>query len=299
VRRALLRGGNLSDKAKEIVNRNPVCIASKSLANSRLLARKSSVSQIILGKIGSPPKGIYISDDNHLPTKTPPVLIMAGGLGSRLGSLTKKTPKPLISVGGEPIIHRILHSLAGFGFQEVFISVNYLAEQIVASVADGSSFGLKVRYVFEDEPLGTAGAIGRIQDLENFDSLIVMNADLVVDLDYSKLLEYHSEKGFDLTVVARENVTQIPFGVLRVENGLVIGIDEKPSYADFISAGVYVLSRNIFGIIPDIAIDMPDLVNEAAASEYKIGAFPIHLHWIDIGNPQDLDRAEQHFGAKS
>jgi NDP-sugar pyrophosphorylase family protein len=221
---------------------------------------------------------------------------MAGGRGSRLGLLTQKTPKPLINVAGEPILHRILKSLSSFGFQDIYISVNYLADQIIDSVADGKVFGLNVAYVFEDSPMGTAGAIGKIKGIEDFENLLVMNADLVADIDFSKLLDYHGQNHLDLTVVARENVTQVPYGVLKILNGFVQGVEEKPTYTDLISAGVYVLSKKIFGLIPNQAIDMPDLINMAAALGSRVGAFPIHLQWIDIGNPEDLDRAQQYLG---
>jgi dTDP-glucose pyrophosphorylase len=296
IRRALLRGLSLDDLAAPVINRNPICTPHASVSLAQPLAKEKEVDLIVHGSLGSKPKGIFVADSNLKNLTLPPVLIMAGGKGMRLRPLTENTPKPLIEVGGLPVIHRILSSLSLSGFSEVYISVNYLAEQIQTSIGDGRQFGLGVKYLTERVPMGTAGSIALLQGDVDFDSLIVMNADLILDLDFSALVQEHSLSGNDLTIVVRELVTNIPYGVIELDEGNVIGVKEKPTYSDLVSAGVYCIGPRIKTIVKDSPLDMPDLIRTAVDSGMVVGAFPIHLEWIDIGTHRELTRAKREMG---
>jgi dTDP-glucose pyrophosphorylase len=255
--------------------------------------------KVIFGNIGAPPLGIFALDANLDDLKLPPVLIMAGGQGLRLRPITESKPKPLIEIAGKPILHRILYSLHESGFKEVFMSINYLGNQIKESVGDGSAFGLNVTYLLEESPMGTAGSIGLVSKIAPPGTLLVMNADLVVDLDFTELVEEHEKNKNEITIVVKENITNIPFGVIKIVENTVVGVEEKPSYTDLISAGVYCISGNITSKITTSPLDMPDLINGTIASGKRVGAFPIHRRWIDIGSHADLKLAQETMGGTS
>ena len=292
-RRALLSGASLDDSALPFVNKNPVCCSQELPQAARSLAAQNGVNKVIHGKLGSPPLGVFVMDAIMDDSKLPPVLIMAGGQGLRLRPITESKPKPLIEIAGQPILHRILYSLNDSGFKSVYLSINYLGNQIRESVGDGSQFGLKVTYVLEEEPMGTAGSIGLVSKISPPETLLVMNADLVVDFDFAELVEEHERGKNEITVVVKENITNVPFGVIRIADNKVVGLDEKPSYTDLISAGVYCISANITSTISPSPLDMPDLINSTIASGKTVGAFPIHRRWIDIGSHADLKLAQE------
>jgi dTDP-glucose pyrophosphorylase len=296
VRRALLGGFSLDSSAHQFVNREPLCSPHDSISHARMIAKANSVSLVLYGTVGSKPMGVFLTDTSFTHGNLPPILIMAGGKGLRLRPLTDHIPKPLIEIAGVPVLHRILYSLADQGFTKVYISVNYLAEKIKTSIGKGEKFGLSIDYLLENNPLGTAGSIALLAK-ENLQSdLIVMNADLIVDLNFFDLFFEHSDSTNDLTIVVREIVTNVPYGVVQLEDGNVVGITEKPSYTDLISAGVYCVSQKTRELICSTPMDMPDLISNAISENLKVGAFPIHREWIDIGSPGDLDRANLTLG---
>lgn len=299
VRRALLEGYSLVDSAHDVINRQPLCIPTPSMTLAKSLASDKGVDLIIYGVLGGEPNGIFVGDSDAINKELPPVLVMAGGKGTRLRPLTENKPKPLVEIAGVPVLHRILASLATNGFKTIYISLNYLGSQIEASIGDGKQFGLNVEYVSEESPLGTAGSISLITHLIGNQKLIVMNADLIVDLDFHNLVYEHEYSGNDLTIAVREIVTSIPFGVVKIKEGQVTSIEEKPSYSDLVSAGVYCIGKSARGLIGDLALDMPELINRTILAGLRVGAFPIHLDWIDIGTPSDLRRAERHLGESS
>lgn len=297
LRRALLKGAQLSSPLEPHINNSPITTLSHDPAQAARLARIKGVRQVVLGEIGKPPTGVFVLESSSTDTLLPPVMIMAGGKGVRLRPLTLETPKPLVEVGGVPILHRILESLSSGGASQVLISLNYMAEKIRRSVGDGEKFGLNISYLEEKEPLGTAGPLHFASKIENASTLIVLNADLLVDVDYSLLTRHHHEHENSLTIGVKQHITEIPYGVVRVEDQTVLGITEKPTVPSLVSAGVYCIDRSLF---PESdqpqPKDMPDLINEAISSGYRVGAFPIHRRWIDIGTPKDLERANEIFG---
>jgi dTDP-glucose pyrophosphorylase len=291
-RRALLSGASLDAPALPYLNYKPVCCAEELPLVARGLASGAGVNKVIFGTLGSQPLGVFSLDGIMDELELPPVLVMAGGQGLRLRPITESKPKPLIEIAGKPILHRILHSLHESGFKNVYLSINYLGDQIKESVGDGSLFGLNVNYVIEQTPMGTAGSIGLISKIAPPETLLVMNADLVVDFDFADLVDEHERNENAITVVVKENITNVPFGVIRIVDGLVLGVDEKPSYTDLISAGVYCISGEITSSISAAPLDMPDLINSSIASGKRVGAFPIHRRWIDIGSHADLRLAQ-------
>ena len=293
VRRALLSGASLEASASPYINRNPITLVSESSLAAIRLCEQHEVNHVILGEVGASPKGVYRYQPRAL--KMPSAFILAGGKGIRLLPLTLEKPKPLIEVGGRPILHRVLESLSEMGVHKVYLSVNYMSEKIEESISDGTRFGLSVEYVHEEEPMGTASPLALLKNLNDIEELLVMNADLLSNADFRSLVAYHRGQGNHLTVGVREHLTTIPFGVVKVDNGVVSGIEEKPSYLDMVSAGIYCISKPVFSLIPTSPSDMPDLINAAVAGGKIVGAFPIQQSWIDVGSHGDLQRAQDMF----
>ena len=225
-----------------------------------------------------------------------PVVIMAGGKGTRLRPMTSFTPKPLVYVAGRPMLHHILDGLASGGFHRVFISINYLGEQIEDSVGDGSSWGLSVSYLREQAPLGTAGALGLLSDVPE-SSIVVMNGDVVTSANLQELVVSHESVNADLSVGMRVHDIEHPFGVLDVDGSRVLGIREKPVWREFVSAGVYVISPRVLSLVHENErLDMPELVSKVIAEDWSVEGFPLHESWLDVGTPVDYDRAQQMVG---
>ncbi|MEK9725133.1 MAG: sugar phosphate nucleotidyltransferase [Rhodospirillaceae bacterium] len=266
VRRALLRGVSLDAPVKESIHRD------------MLVGRAGVVVEVLLRGAQSP--GIDRA------------LVMAGGFGKRLGERTRKTPKPLLPVGGRPILDHVLTNLEDCGVRVSHVSVHYHGDQIRDYIAQRRN-RMIVDIVEEDRPLGTAGALGQIADTGR-SPILVINGDVITNVDFAALHEFHVRHALDATVgVARYDI-DVPFGVVRYgPDGLLAGIDEKPRISNFIAAGVYYLSPEFAALVPgDRAMDMPELLNQGREIGLRIGLFPIHEYWTDVGRPADLEAAE-------
>ena len=218
------------------------------------------------------------------------VVIMAGGKGLRLRPLTEQTPKPLLRVGGKPVLQHIIENLRDEGFTEIVVAINYLGEQIEAHFGDGSSFGVRITYLREETPLGTAGALSLLKP-PFFSPLVVMNADLVVSARIGQLVDYHLTENASITVGAKMVETMVPFGVLGTKGHVIQVIEEKPTHKDLINAGVYVLDAEVLEQLnPGTPADMPELI-AANVDSGSVLAFPLHEDWLDLGRPDDLRKA--------
>lgn len=223
-----------------------------------------------------------------------PALVMAGGLGSRLGARTQTTPKPLIPVGGRPILDHVLEGLERAGVRCIYVSVFHLALQIEAFLSTRANRA-RIVTLREPERLGTAGALGLIDPSELSHPLLVINGDVITRVDLQALHDFHERNGYDATIAVARHELEIPFGVVRYgEDGLFERVDEKPRLSNFVAAGVYYLGAGFLPLVPKHrAIDMPELLNLGRSIDMKIGLFPIHEYWTDVGRPADLDAAER------
>jgi len=219
-------------------------------------------------------------------------LIMAGGYGRRLGERTQNTPKPLLPVAGRAILDRILDGLEAAGVRRVFLSVHYLSDQFRAFVAQRGGVP-PIELIAEETPLGTAGAIAMLPE-EVPGPILVMNGDVLTRVDLQALVALHNRSGSDATIAVARHEVEIPFGVVRHgEDGTFLGIDEKPRVAHFVSAGIYLMSQQFRALVPPRnRMDMPDLLNLGRSLGLRVGLFPIHEYWRDIGRPADLAAAE-------
>lgn len=229
--------------------------------------------------------------ENHeiynLPNK---VIIMAGGLGTRLRPLTDVTPKPMLKLARKPILQEIIESFKIKGFLTFLISVNYKAHIIKEYFGDGRNFDVRIHYIEEKERLGTCGSIKLAEDFLHED-FFVINGDILANIDYEKLLQVHKHEKNIITICTFPYQYSIPYGVVEYKNQKA-SICEKPTYTHQINCGVYVLNPKLLSLLNnDQALDMPDLIEQAIAKNFRIGTFIID-EWIDIGNLEDFYRAK-------
>jgi len=224
------------------------------------------------------------------------VVLMAGGLGSRLRPLTESTPKPLLPVGGRPLLEITVDNLARQGFLRFVLSVNYKAEMFREHFGSGEKFGVDIQYVHEAEQLGTAGAL-RLLPERPAAPLLVMNGDILTNFNARHLVQFHREQQVVATMCVREYEWKVPYGVVSMsDNGRMQRFEEKPSRREFVNAGIYVLSPDVLDHLPGTGpIDMPTLIDRASAAAGAAAVYPLHEYWLDIGHLDDLQRAQDDF----
>lgn len=223
------------------------------------------------------------------------VVIMAGGMGRRLLPYTENTPKPMLRVGGKPILETLIDQLIYFGFKNIYISVNYLKEQIVDYFGDGNTKGINIKYLTEAKPLGTAGSLSLLpRDLDQ--PFIVMNGDVLTHLNPLKLIDFHNKMKSHATMCVREHQLTVPYGVIETQGSRIVDIREKPEQTFLINAGMYVLDPVILDLIPHGSyFDMTSLFTLLANSQFSVNACPIYEYWLDIGLPETLSNAHKNW----
>ena len=218
-------------------------------------------------------------------------LVMAGGLGTRLKSLTEKLPKPMLPVGDRPLMEHIIDQIRGAGIETVSISTHYMPQAIVEHFGDGDRFGVKIDYVEEGHPLGTAGAIGLLNELQS--PLLVMNGDILTRVDLRAFSAYHRENDALMTVAVRKYDVQVPYGVVETNGSMLDRIVEKPVHSFFVNAGIYLMEPAVQGHIErGQRLDMTDLIERLLDAGERIAVFPVLEYWLDIGQPEDYERAK-------
>ncbi|HXF51944.1 MAG TPA: sugar phosphate nucleotidyltransferase [Dehalococcoidia bacterium] len=222
-------------------------------------------------------------------------VILAGGKGIRLRPLTYAIPKPLIPVGEKPILEEIIARLRTHGFDDIILAVGYRAELIETYFRDGASMGVRIRYVRESEPLGTAGALSLVRrQFPPTEPLLVMNGDTLTKLDMRALWGWHAERGYDMTIAVRAYEAHIPYGVVRIDGDRVTEVVEKPVQRVDVSAGVYVLSPGALEEVPDDAyLDMPDLASRLICSGRRVGAYRFDDEWLVVDRLDQLEEANR------
>lgn len=219
-------------------------------------------------------------------------MIMAGGFGKRLYPLTLDCPKPMLPVGGQPLLSMIIARLKEAGISKVNLSMHYLHDQIKEYFGDGSEHGVELRYLTEEKPLGTAGALGLLDAQDQ--PLLIINGDILTQVDFRSMLEFHKENKSLLTVGVRKYEMKVPFGVVDTKGVNVQGLIEKPTYEVFVNAGIYLLEPKACGLVQeDERLDMTDLIQRLLVNGEKVVSFPIIEYWLDVGNPEDYQRAQE------
>lgn len=293
IRRGLLRGLSLDDSISTIINRSPITAHIDTPKEELLhLASQYNIHEIPLkNNNGEIIEIISIASLIKPTLYSNPIVIMAGGLGTRLRPLTDTLPKPMLKVGSKPILQIILERFRQQGFRNIFLCVNYKSHIIEEYFGDGSKYGLNITYIKEEKRMGTAGALSLIPNL--YEDFIVMNGDILTDIDFAKMLAFHHSNYSHATMGVREYTTQIPYGVVNTLDNKITSIEEKPSLSFKVSAGIYILSPNSLSLIPrDKFFDMPALFEASLEKkDYNTLSYLIEDYWIDIGRKEEYDRA--------
>lgn len=296
-RRGLLRGLDLEEAVTSAMYSNPTCARVGDDRQSILATmRRLGLHQIPLLDDQGVVVGLEVVDDFlAAPSRENWVVIMAGGVGSRLRELTHATPKPMLRVGSRPILETILRSYVDQGFRHFYLAVNYKAEQIEQHFGDGSRFNVEIRYLRERQRLGTAGALSLLPDRPEL-PLIVTNADLLTKEDYGHMMDRHMESGADATMAVRNYEMQVPFGVVHEQDGCIETIEEKPVQRFVVSAGMYVLSPSVIDLVPKgRCVDMPSLFEDVVRKGLLARSHQIEGYWLDIGRMPDFEKANVDF----
>jgi len=297
IRRGFLQGKGLEDSIAGLFNPNPVKGGVSSSPEDLIqLALAKGIKQVPVVDQEGVLVGLECVDDYLRVTEKPNlVVLMAGGLGTRLRPLTETVPKPMLTVGSKPILETIIESFALCGFRNFLLSVNYRAEQIIEHFQDGSRFGVSIRYLKEKKRLGTAGALSLMEQAPEH-PFLVMNGDLLTGLNFEHLLNYHVHARADASMCVRDYEFQVPFGVVETEGARITTIVEKPSHHFYVNAGIYVLEPHVISLVPpDTYYDMPQLFQNLIDSGKKVCSFPVKDYWLDIGRPGEFEQAQAEF----
>ncbi len=234
----------------------------------------------------------FLTTDSFKKKLDVPLVIMAGGIGKRLRPYTLKKPKPLMNIGGNPLIDEIIKNAQNAGIKTIYISVNYMKNKIYNHIKKNNYSNLKINFLNETKPLGTAGSLKMLQKIKD-DNFIITNGDVFTGLNYKEVLDKHIKQKNYITICAKEKIDQIKYGVIKFNKLGVTNINEKPVNKYFINAGIYVFKKKILRFIKkNQKIDMPDLIKKILNSKKRIGFHIIQEFWIDIGNKTDLNNAK-------
>jgi NDP-sugar pyrophosphorylase family protein len=298
IRRGLLNGLTLDDGIESIIFRNPiVCSVNDTKEDILRIAVEKKIYQIPIVDSAGVLVGIDEVDELLKPAEhINKVILMVGGLGSRLRPLTNVLPKPLLEVGNKPILETIIANFAKYGFKNIILSVNYKSQMIENYFGDGSKFGVSIEYVHEDKRMGTAGALSLMRN-ELEAPFFVMNGDLLTNVNFEHMLEYHLNNHAVATMGVREYDFQVPYGVVNIDDHHhITSIEEKPIHTFFVSGGMYILDTAVLSYIPDnVFYDMPTLFEKLIANKQKAISFPIREYWLDIGRMSDFEQANDEY----
>jgi dTDP-glucose pyrophosphorylase len=293
IRRGLLKDVSLNASVDSVVHRSPLVVPSQlGLDTVRQLMVINKVHQIPIVDEERRLIGLHVWDELQAPAERENLLIiMAGGKGTRLRPYTKNCPKPLIQVAGKPMMEHIIERSKLAGFNRFVISINYLGEMIENYFGDGRRWNVDIRYLREDSPLGTAGALSLLQPAPEL-PFIVTNGDVLTDIHYDELLDFHVLHEATATMAVRMHEWQHPFGVVQTQGIDIVGFDEKPVARTYINAGVYALNPQALAYMKKGRCDMPGLFERLQLQGCRTVAYAMHEPWLDVGRPADLNQAE-------
>lgn len=291
IRRGLLRGVKLENTVDEILNPDAVVIPPSMNREIALHVMEANrLNQLPIVSKDQQVVGLYSWNKFiNSPERQNTIVIMAGGLGYRLRPHTSSCPKPMLQVGGKPILEHIITRAKQEGFKNFVLAIRYLGHMIEEYFGNGEAWGIHIEYLREDKPLGTAGALSLLQHTNN-QPLLVTNSDVLSDIKFAKLLDYHVRQNATATMAVRLHELQHPFGVVRVDGLNIVGFEEKPMYRSNINAGVYVIEPSGLDVITkDEHCDMPVLFERLIQGNQRVLAYPMHEAWLDIGKPDDYE----------
>jgi len=294
LRRGFIKGLGFDDNILEFVNKSPIFLTENQYSIDLLKKyRENNIKLIPIVNI----EGAIVDVINFRTKSTlipADALLMAGGEGKRLRPLTETTPKPLLKVGGKPIIEYNIDSLARVGVNNINLSINYLGDQIVDYFGNGSNKDINIKYVREEKPLGTIGSILLVDNFK-YDDIIVMNSDLLTNIDFTDFFKTYKDSNADMAVAATSYHVDIPYAVLEVnEINIVKSLKEKPRYTYFSNAGIYIINKRLLNMIPkNQFFDITDLMDKVLEMNFNIITYPINGYWLDVGKHEDFKKAQE------
>jgi dTDP-glucose pyrophosphorylase len=295
IRRAILKGISLEDSVENVVHHNPVSVK-QSMTREEIkdIFIKKAVKDIPIVDNHNKVLDLISINDILLPQgKENPVIIMAGGLGTRLKDLTKEIPKPMLRIGEDPILQHTINNFKQYGYNKILLSVNYKSEIIENYFQDGFAYGVKINYVKETNRLGTAGGIRLAKDYIET-PFFVINGDIFTNLNVENMMKFHMENINDITVGTRKHSFQIPYGVINTDNNCINEVKEKPVIDYLINAGVYCLNPKVIELIPDDQyFEITDLINICIERNMRVGSYEIKDYWMDIGKIEDYIKVNE------
>ena len=297
IRRAILNGKSLEDSIENIYYKNPTVVSvdeSKESVINICTSKKIYQVPVVDGDYNV--VGVEEIDELLKPKSYPNrVILMVGGLGTRLRPLTDTIPKPMLHVGGKPILQTIIERFASYGFTNIIMCVNYKSDIIQDYFGDGSRFGVSIEYILENKRMGTAGALSLLKEKPT-KPFFVMNGDLLTNVNFEHMLEFHTQNCAVASMCVREYDLQVPYGVVNIEDGEIKSIEEKPVHKFFVSAGIYMLNPECIDFIPkDEFYDMPTLFEELINMNKKTISFPLREYWLDIGRIEEYEKANREY----
>jgi dTDP-glucose pyrophosphorylase len=292
VRRGLLKGYTVDNKVDDIIQTDPRYIKKGDYSIQKIIEYREEDYRII-PVVNEENIVVNVINFKHLKSYLPvDAVIMAGGLGQRLRPLTLNTPKPLLKVGSKPIIEHNIDRLAMFGIDDFWISVKYLGEQIQNYFGNGEFKNIGIKYIWEDEPLGTIGAVSKIDNFKH-NYILVTNSDLLTNIDYEQFFLDFINQDADLAILTIPYNVSIPYAVLETQMGVVKSFKEKPTYTYFSNGGVYLMKKDMLNYLPKNAFyNATDLMEVLIHKSHKVISVPFNGYWLDIGRHEDYEKAQ-------
>lgn len=293
IRRGLLSGCTIESEISKIMNPDPKFIQRNKFTVTYIDELKAKELDLI-PIVDETKRIIKIVDLRKKKSILPiDVVLMAGGEGMRLRPLTEFTPKPMLEVGGKPIIERNIDRLESYGVDNFHITIKYLGEKIRNYFSDGSSKRININYTEETIPLGTIGSLALIPNIIH-DDILIMNSDLLTNIDFEDLYKFYKSNDADMVVATTPYHVSLPYGIVQTNDNMVVQIQEKPTYTYYSNAGIYIIKRKLIDLIPvNSFYNATDLIDALINNKQKILHYPILSYWLDIGSPQDFKNAQE------
>ena len=292
IRRGLLKGRNIEDNVLDYVQTNPKSVKKENYSLSEIITLREQNLRVI-PVLDAAERIINVINFRYQKSYLPlDVLVMAGGRGSRLRPKTDTVPKPLLKVGGKAIIDHNIDRLRAFGIDDFYLSVRYLGEQLEDHYRAKALKGIHINFVWEKEALGTLGAASLIEDFHH-DYVLITNSDILTTLDYEDFFLDFLAKEADMAVVTIPYKINVPYAVMETNDHNVVSFKEKPTYTYYSNGGIYIVKKELLKKIPkNTFYNATDLMETVIENGGKLVSYPIHQYWLDIGKPEDFEKAQ-------
>lgn len=291
VRRGFLKNLGTDDRVEDFIQPDPKYVNKNNYSLDQVIELREKNFRII-PVLNGDREVVNIINFRFLQSYLPlDAVIMAGGKGTRLRPLTDKVPKPLLKVGDKPIMEHCIERLSKFGVDDIWISLGYLGEQLVEYFGDGKGRGIDIRYIREDKPLGTIGAVSKIKEFEH-DYVLITNSDILTSINYEDFFLYFISQDADMAIATIPYNVDVPYAVLETSDNKIISFSEKPTYTYYSNGGIYLIKAKLLEMVPiDTFYNSTDFMQKLLQDGYKVVSYPMRQYWLDIGKPKDYEKA--------